>query len=54
MNGGTRDGEVMGEVSKKGYKCNQGDQDVVYYCGITEVDIYVKIVRVILIHGIGV
>ena len=43
-----------GGSKQEGYKCNQGDQDVVCYCGVMEVDIYVKIVSVILIHGIGV
>ena len=41
-----------GESKREGYECNQGDQDVVCYCGVTKVDISVKIVCVILIHGI--
>ena len=43
-----------GGSKQEGYDCNQDDQDVVCYCGITEVDISVKIVCFILIHGIGV
>ena len=28
-----------GGSKQEGYECNQGDQNVVCYCGVTEVDI---------------
>ena len=46
INGGWRNQgwRSNGGSKQEGYECNQGDQDMVCYCSIMEVDIYVKIV----------